>query len=583
MMTAEGRSGWRGRGHVWLPVLAVGVPLLWLVAVPLVILAASAFKPTGFLLDPGFTLAHFTETYSDPSLWRLAGRTLVFAAGSALVALLIGTTMAFLLERTDLPGRSLFRAALVLPMAMPPFLLAIGWIMLLSPRTGTLNIVLMNLFGLTAAPLNIYTLEGMVFVEGLALTPSAYLIIAPALRNFDSTLEEGALMAGAGPLDTLARIALPLLAPALAGTFAFLMIVGMMVFDIPGIIGLPARMPVLATYIYDLAHHGPMGLPEYGPMCAVAVLTAVVLIGLCLLYQRLMSSADRFVTVRGKAFRPAPYRLGRIGPWLSALVVVYLLVAVVLPLGALVWTSLLPFMMPVSVAAFGQLTLANHAAFLADPALLRSLANSLAVAIAAASVVAVLALGVSWVVVKTKGPGRALLDLLAFLPLAMPGVLIGTALIYVYLLVPVFPVYGTIWIIAIAHITVYLSFASRATNAAMLQLHGELEEAARMSGADRLTTVFRIVAPLAFPALGAVWLWVFAHSLRELSSALMLQGVNNATLPTLLFAYWTQGQPTKTAAVGVWLVIAMIALFVMTEIVQRLAARRASAPAGASE
>jgi iron(III) transport system permease protein len=374
-------------------------------------------------------------------------------------------------------------------------------------------------------------------------------------------------------LATQLRVALPLLAPALAGTFAFLMIVGMMVFDVPGIIGMPARQPVLATHIYDLAHHGPLGLPEYGAMCAVAVLTALALLGLCLAYQRLMASRDRFVTVRGKAFKPVPHKLGRAGPWVTAGVVVYLLLAVVLPLGALVWTSLLPFMMPPSGEALAKLTFGNHAAFLADPALGRAVLHSLAIAVAAATAVCLLALGISWVVVRTDAAGRRLIDLLAFLPLAMPGVLIGTALIYVYLLVKIVPVYGTIWIIAIAHVTVYLSFASRAMNAALAQLHSELEEAARMSGADRTRTILRIVVPLALPALGAIWLWVLSHSARELSSALMLQGVNNATVPTLLYSYWTQGQPTRTAAVGVWLALFMIALTFVTEALQRLARR----------
>ena len=558
-----------------LPAIVAAIPLVWLVVVPLAILALSAFKPTGFLLDPGFTLEHFVTTYSDPGLWRLIARTLLFACGSAIMALVLGTALAFVVERTDLSGRSALRLALLLPMGVPPFLLAIGWTMLLSPRSGTLNVALMGLFGLSAAPFDIYSMTGMIFVEGLALTPSAFLVIAPALRNFDATLEEAAQMAGAGALATQVRIALPLLAPALAGTFAFLLIVGMMVFDIPGIIGLPARLPVLATHIYDLAHHGPTGIPEYGAMCAVALLTAAALIVLCLGYQRLMASTERFVTVRGKAFRPTPYRLGGAAPCVRALVLLYLVLAVVLPLGALAWTSLLPFMMPASLDAVRKLTLANHAAFLSDPALLRAVANSLVVGVVAATVVAALALGISWVVIRTDARGRRLLDLLAFLPLAMPGMLIGTALIYVYLLVRVAPVYGSIWIIAIAHITVYLSFASRTLNAALAQLHAELEEAARMSGAGRMAAISRIVVPLALPALGAVWLWVFAHSARELSSALMLQGVDNATVPTLLYSYWTQGQPTRTAAVGVWLAFFMIALTVVTEGLQRLARRGA--------
>lgn len=582
-MTIAGTGAEPGRGASlrpaldWLrrfmPTAALLVPLGWLVALPFAVLAASAFKPTGFLFDPGFTLTHIVTTWSDPELWRLIGRSTWFALGSSLLALALGVALAWLVERTDMPGAGIVRAAMLLPMAMPPFLIAIGWIILLSPRTGSINIVLINALGLQDAPFNIYTMGGMIFVEGLALAPSAFLILAPSFRLMDASLEESARMSGAGAWRILTRIVLPLLAPALAGAAIFLFIVSYVVFDIPGTIGIPAGVTLLSTHIYELLNSSPTGLPEYGPVSAIALLAATGLIGLSLLYQRLMTRASRFVTVTGKATRPRPFALGPLKPFAIAFVAIYIAGAVVLPMLALVWTSLLPFPMPFSAEAAGKLTLANHLAFLRDPTMLGVVRNSLVIGLTAAFAVTALAFVVSWVVVKTRAPGRMALDNLAFLPLAFPGVLMGTALVYVYLAVKFPPVYGTIWIIAIAHIAVYMSFASRVTNAAMTQLHSDLEDAAAMNGASWTSTMTRIVAPLLFPALAAVWIWVFSHSLRELSSALLLQGMDNKTVPTLLYSHWSQGQPAVTAAIGVWLVVMLMALIAFGQLIQNWAGR----------
>ncbi len=194
-------------------------------------------------------------------------------------------------------------------------------------------------------------------------------------------------------------------------------------------------------------------------------------------------------------------------------------------------------------------------------------------ALVASTAVAALSLVTAWVSIRSRAPGRRAIDALAFLPLAMPGVLIATALIYVYLAVKIVPIYGTIWIIVVAYLTIYLSFGSRAMNGVVLQLHPELDEAARMSGAGLLRVARRIIVPLAAPGLAAVWIWVFAHCLRELTAALLLQGADNATLPTLLYTYWSGGETNKAAAVGVWLVIGLLAVVIAWQLLARFASR----------
>jgi iron(III) transport system permease protein len=556
-----------------LPVLLTGALLAWLVLVPLAVLVISAFKPTGLLRDPGFTLAHVIETYSSAQFWALVGATLQFAVGSTTVALVLGGALAWLVERTDLPAPALVRALVILPMATPPFLLAISWIILLSPRTGVINSLLMSTFGLAAPPFNIYSLGGMIFVEGLALVPSAFLILAPAARNLDPGLEESALMSGAGTFQLIFRIILPLMLPALAGTAIFLMIVSFVVFDVPGTIGMPSRIFVLSSQIYSLVADSPRGIPEYGKVSAMALMFTLGLLVLTLLYHRLMRHAGRFATVTGRGYRPRPFRLGRLRFLAIAAVVLYFLCAVLAPLMILLWTSVMPFQTPVSLAAAKMATLANHREFFANPFIEAATINSIIVAVTASTAVAALSLVTAWVSIKSRAPGRRAIDALAFLPLAMPGVLIATALIYVYLAVKIIPIYGTIWIIAVAYLTIYLSFGSRTMNGVVLQLHSELEEAARMSGAGIVATVRRIIVPLAAPGLAAVWIWVFAHCLRELTAALMLQGADNATLPALLYSYWSGGETNKAAAVGVWLVIGLLAVVVAWQLLARLAAK----------
>ena len=561
-----------------LPVLLTGALLTWLVLVPLAVLVVSAFKPTGLLRDPGFTLAHLIDTYSSAQFWSLVAATLQFAVGSTAVALVLGGTLAWLVERTDLPAPALVRAMVILPMATPPFLLAISWIILLSPRTGVINSLAMGAFGLDTPPFNIYSLGGMVFVEGLALVPSAFLILAPAARNLDPNLEESALVSGASTGQLVFRIILPLLLPALAGTAIFLMIVSFVVFDVPGTIGMPARIFVLSSQIYSLVADSPRGIPEYGKVSAMALLFTLGLLALTLAYHRLMRHAGRFATVTGKGYRPRPFKLGRLR-WIAvAGVVLYFLCAVLAPLLILLWTSLMPFQAPLSVAAARMATLANHREFFANPFIAAATINSLTVALVASTAVAALSLVTAWVSIRSRAPGRRLIDALAFLPLAMPGVLIATALIYVYLAVKIIPIYGTIWIIAVAYLTIYLSFGSRTMNRVVLQIHPELDEAARMSGAGLLATLRRVIVPLTTPGLAAVWIWVFAHCLRELTAALLLQGADNATLPTLLYTYWSGGEINKAAAVGVWLVLGLLAIVIIWQLLQRLTAGGAAPP-----
>lgn len=547
------------------------VVLFYLVAIPLGLLLVASFKPTGLPLDPGWSLVHFRDVYGDPGFYSLVANTTIFALGCTVCALFVGGLLAWLVERTDLPWKASARVMIALPMVLPPFLLAMGWALLASPRNGWFNELIKTAFGLSQGPLNIYSLAGMVFVETLALVPSVYLILASAFRNMDPALEEAAMTSGARWPQMIWRIFIPMLAPALLAAAAYLLIVGFLVFDVPGTLGMPVGLFVVSSRIVYLATDQSGGTSAYGQIAAIGVTFLVLLLALAWSYRRMTAQASRFVTVTGKGFRPRELKLGALKPFAIGLVLLYFVLAVLAPLGLLVWTSLMPYLAPVSWEMLPQLTLRNHIALFDNPRLGQAAWNSVWVSVLSATVVTGLALLVAWAVLRGKGPGRNLIDTLSFMPLAIPGTMIGMALIYVYLTLSSIPIYGTAWILVIAYVTVYLSFTSRTASATMIQLHPELEEAARTCGGTPMYTVRRIVLPLMMPALVGAWIWVVAHVMRELSTALLLQGDNNATVAVQLWSYWSGGEPNKAAAVGVWLVLAMT---VVTVLWQWLSARK---------
>ncbi len=545
----------------WMPFAMLGLMLTWLVVVPLVILLVGSFSVTGLPVDfftRGFTLDNYIQTYSDPFFWRMAWTTTVFAVCSALGSLTLGIILAWLVERTDLPARGLVRVLIILPLATPPVLLAIGWIMLLSPRTGFFNQLLQSGLGLSAAPFNIYSLTGMIFVDMLALVPSTFLILSPAFRNMDPNLEEAAMTSGARFHTMIWRVVLPLLLPAILAAGGFLLIVGFLVFDIPGAIGMPVGIFVLSTRVVYLATDAPTGMAEYGLIASMAIFFLVVLLLIAFGYQRATRRAARFVTVTGKGFRIRPFALKR-WRWVAfGFVALYFTLVTIAPMGILIWASLMPWFAQPSWDMLQHVTLANHLDFFNNRRAVRAAQNSITISVISATAVAVISIIISWVVVRSNAVGRRVLDALAFLPIAIPGVMIGVALIFVYLTFDLLPIYGTIWIIVIAYVTNYISFGTRASNGVMVQLHSDLEEAAMTSGARWGRLMRSIIIPLTLPALVAVWIWVLAICMRELTSALLLQGRGNTTVPVLLWGYWTGGQPNRAAAVGVWLVVAML-------------------------
>jgi iron(III) transport system permease protein len=551
-------------------IAAASLVLVYLVGSPVVCLFISSLKKSGLPSDPGFTLTNYLAAYGDSYTYKLFWNSLQFSVGSAIVALLLGATFAWLLERTDTPLRSLLRSVIISTMAIPPVILAVSWVLLLSPRIGYFNSLLMALFKLEKAPMNIYSLPGMILVQGLALVPTTFLMLSPAFRNMDPNLEEAALTSGAGTWTLMRTVVLPIIMPAILSASLFVFVVGLVVFDVPGIIGLPVRIMVFSSQIF-FATHPPSGLPEYGTVSALAMSYLAVISIAMLVYFRMTRWAQKFTTITGKGYRPRAFPLGK-GRYVSfSFIMLYFFSAIAAPLAVLVWTSLLPYYSGFSFDQLGLLSFQNYSIFVKHDKVVLAVKNTFIVAVVSGTVVALFSFVISWIVVRVRNKSSKIMDTLAFVPLGIPHILMGLALIYVYLTFKFIPVYGTIWIIIVAYVTHYISFGTRTINGAMVQIHRELEEASQASGASWPTTFVKIIFPLLIPAVFSVWIWVAGHAMRELSAALMLASRGNILLSTLLWGYWEGGEMPIAATVGVVLIIFLILLITIAQTIARRA------------
>ncbi|MDE3103126.1 MAG: iron ABC transporter permease [Chloroflexota bacterium] len=570
---AASRSPWRGTSGGGPLAVGLGVILAVLVLVPLAFLGLASFKPTGFVTDPGFGIGNYIDIYSDTSTYGLIGTSLLFSTASTLLAVVMGLLLAWIIERTDVPARAILRVLVLLPMAIPPILLAIGWVLLLSPQIGVVNRLLVGSGLFPAAPLDVYSMPGMIAIQALSFVPSTFLILAPAFRNMDAALEEASFTSGAGTFHTVRRVSLPMLLPAIIAAAALLWIIGLLVFDVPGIIGLPAGVRVFSVEVY-FGTHPAAGVPNYGQVAALSVVFVVVTLIASAFYLRATRNAARFTTISGRGYRPRPLRLGSWRYGALATVCVYLLLTAIAPILMLLWESFSPYYSSFLSLPLTSLTLKNFDVAMKDSGMLSAAWHTTIVAGTAAVAVTILSALLSWAVIRIRVPARQLLDTIAFLPLAIPATMTAVALAVVYLSLRYIPIYGTVWILALAYLTIYLPFGTRTTNGVFIQISRDLEDAAHVSGASHTTTLRTITVPLVLPSLLMVGIWVAVHAARDLAVPLMLQATGNTVLATLVWTFWQAGMGTATAAVGVTLIAGAFVLVVGWQYLEHLREQR---------
>ena len=541
----------------------VAIVLGYLTIVPLAMLLLGSVSSSGSAIDFAFTLRHFQRVLTDQASLELLANSVMYGLGSAFLGFAIGTAVAWAVERSDLPGRSLWYGIALVPLIVPGIVHTIAWLFLLSPEIGWINAPLKSLFGFS---LSVYSLPGMIWIEGLHTAPLAFVLMSAAFRTMDPSLEEAAATSRADPWRTFRRITLPLLLPTVASVLLILFVRAIEGFEVPAIIGLPGRIYVYTSRIYTSLNQYP---PNFGLSAAYATMLLLISVGGLVLHGRATRRIERYVTVTGKAYRPRRVELGRFRFVAVALLLLYALLAIVLPFLVLIYASLVRVYTVPSLETLKELTFGNYVFLANDELTRRAFANSLLLGASAATIVVALTAVIAWVTIRTRVAGRGLLDFLAFVPITIPGIVLGISLLWVYFTIPI-RIYGTLWILLVAYVTRYLPYGIRSASAGIIQIHPELEEAAAAAGAKWWPTFRHILLPLLRPALVGAWVYVFIISLRELGSSILLYSSECVVLAVRIFDLRDSGNYTTIAALSVVLVVFLV---ILVALLQRLGGR----------
>src|SRR6266496_2343840 len=481
--------------------------VLYLAGIPLVMLLYGSIRsaPIG---EPGatYTIQNYIKAYFDREFYLLLLNSVYYAIGTCTLTFLIGTFLAWVSERTNTPFKKLFVVMSLIPFIIPGILSTISWILLLSPKIGLINIVVKELLRLESAPFNVYSMWGMIFAEAIHLYPLVFLLMSAAFRNMDTSLEEAALTAGSSTFQTFFKVTLPLMRPAMVSVLLINFIRGIEAFEVPALIGVPAKISVFTTKIFLAIHQFPS---DFGLAGAYAVtLLAISTIGV-LIYGRITRKEDRYATVTGKGYRP---RVIDLGNWKYVTLGISFLIfflAVILPVFVLLWSSFIPYYGVPSRELAAKMTLANYQYIINYPLAWTAFKNSFYLSVGSATLVMLLTSVIAWITVKTKLPGREFLDTVTFIPIAMPGIVLGVSLIWVYL-------------------------------------------------------------PLPMPGFTAGWIYISIIALRELSTSILLYSYNSTVLSIMAFDLWEGGQYTYVCALGVLMVLLLVT---MAFVARKLGAR----------
>ncbi|MEO5846063.1 MAG: iron ABC transporter permease [Caldimonas sp.] len=548
----------------WLIIGACVAFTVYIAVIPLgFLLWQSFFTPQTATKPAVFTLGNYITAYSNSDTARLFWTSLKFATGVSVFSFLLGTSLAWMNERTNTPFKSLFYALSLIPLVIPGILFTVAWILLGSPKIGIINLTLMYWFSLQDPVFDIYSMWGMIWVDGLHYSPMAFLLMTAAFRAMDPSLEESATMSGANMFQVLWRVTLKLTWPAIFATLLILFVRAIESFEVPALLGLPVGIQVFTSSIYQAVHRYPS---QIGLASTYAItLLLITTVGIYFI-SKLSSSGSKYSTMTGKGFRPRQIDLGR-WRWVAAgIFFVYFSLIVVLPFAVLLWSSFQKFYAVPSMEALKNLTLDPYRFVLSYPNLGRSVWNSLLLSFGSATIIMLITSVICWIVVKTKLPGRWLLDNLASLPMVFPGLVLGLALMVFYLNVDI-GVYGTIWILFIAYVTRFMPYGLRFNTTSMLQIHKELEESSAMSGASWGTTFRRIILPLLKPGLVAGWIYIMIVSIRELSSSILLYSPGTEVISIVIWELWENGQYVELSALGVLFILMLFVLVMIAQAV----------------
>ena len=533
----------------------------FLTVCPVVMLVFGSFSE-GLGAFGSFTLEKYIQSYSDPDFAGIIVNTAIFTIGSAFVATVLALFLAYLNTRTNIPLKFLFRIISIIPMMIPHILFSVSWVLLLNPSNGMINLFLREILSLQGSPFNIYTLQGMILVEGLLDLPIAYLIIAPAMAAFDVSLEESSKVSGASNLRTLTRVTLPVLRPAILASFILVIVRSLASFAVPSIVGMPGRIYVLSTHIYRIIATGFVA--DYGTAAAVGMTALAASITLIYLYRYLTSESEKYVTISSRGYRPTLIDLKNAKYPLFGIVGILSFVLIVLPVVVLFYTSLVPYSMVPSAKAFSMMSWKNWVEVLGDPISLLSLKNSVFLGIVGATLGVILSIFVSYVIVKVRTRAAGVLESLSFLSFSFPGIVVGVGFMWFFVQTPL---YATIWSLLIGYIATYLPYGIRPLSSAFVQIHSHLEESSRVCGGGTLYTLRRIIIPLLIPGVVSGWILMSTMFVRELTLSVVLSRPGTEVLAVQILHFAEDGLWGKLSALGIMMIFISTTLVVIASLI----------------
>jgi len=527
--------------------------IVYLVLGPMLFLLWSSFRSAlPSPADPGhFTVDNYVFAYTSPATLWLFLNTAIFVAVSTAIAVLVAFSFAWLIERTDIPGKKTLFMLILLPAAVPSMLMAMAYIILAGPEAGIINVIFNQWFGVK--PINIFSRSWLFILNGLHGVPATFLILLGALRSMDPSLEEASSACGASRLDTVRRITMPMMLPAILAASIYTGMSAAETFELPTLIGVPIGFHVFSSQVYlSIRVWGNHTLAS-----AYSMIFLLILVGLIYFYQRATRQMYRYTTISGKGYRP---KLMAIGRWrLPALsgIGCFFAITAGLPMMVFVVSSFFPEWHALGIRALTHPTLESFRGAFANVVFLESLKNTAMITLLTPIITVCLISVVSWLIVRSNlsAKSKTTLDAITFWPHAYPGIVLGVGLLWFFIMVDFPPVWGTLWSVILGLTISYMPFTVRTLNAAFIQVHRELEEAAYVSGASWFSAFHKILLPMVTPALASAALWIAIHAMRSLTVPMFLSTHGNDVLAVLVWSYWESNMVESVAVIGLFFMV----------------------------
>ena len=532
-------------------ILLISIAILVIfVAWPVLLILFNAF-----FVEGKFNSIDFYNVLTEPETFQALKNSFVIACMTTVGSVIVGTFFAWLVTRTDLPYKTFMKSLFLVPFMLPSFIGALAWKMLLSPHSGYINKLWMDLFNTTEPLFNIYSYAGIALVEVMYLFPFVFIQVCGALERMDPTLEESARISGAGLLTITRKITIPLVMPSIMSGALLIMLYSMAHFGTVAVLGIEQGIYNIPTLIYEKIHQsaGSFASIRTGTVLATVLIASAALI---IWTQQKILSKGHYQIIGGKSFRPMELKLRGLRYPLLFFCLAYIGFTIVLPTVVIflvggVQTYGLSILDP------NNLSLDNYKYILFEYDVTRdAIWNSVTLGLAAAFITMFAGVMISYVIVKMKVRGKGILEFLGMLPFSVPGSVIALGVILAWSGAYGINIYNTVWIILVSYIARYMAFSLKANSAALEQVHDSLMEASRSCGASMWQSLKDIVIPLVKPGMISAFFLIFLPALRELTVSIMLYAPTTRTIGVAIYTLNEDGETVLSAALaGIALII----------------------------